>query len=232
VFGRDGDATGRPYTSYPCPRRTTQHRSPAWYHDRWFVWPRSDVRIGPVCVEKAQVCGIPPTCGTGHRRLKPASAGTATEPFSHSPLVNRLFNIAAALSAIAFCAIAGAWVFAVCADARTQFVSLSTDCHMGVHARGADARLEVFNDASYGPYSGSIIGIAGDPDGPEMSGVGDVAGFYFRMIRWPTGASLWTLSLSLAYPLAVAVVLPVVWIIRHSRCRGCRFPVNDHQAAI
>jgi hypothetical protein len=147
-------------------------------------------------------------------------------------LTNRLFNITAAVSTIAFCVIVIAWIAAGRVDPRKQFISLSTTCHVTIDARGADARLEVFNDASYGPYSGSIIAIAGDPNRPKVSGVGDVAGIYYRMIRWPNGASLWTLSLSLAYPLVVATVLPALWVIRRSRHRGRGFPVEGQPAAV
>jgi hypothetical protein len=132
-------------------------------------------------------------------------------------LANHLFSIAALVSALAFCAIVVTWVAAGRIDPRRQFIRISNACHISVDARGADARLEVFNDATYGPYSGSIIGIVGDPNGPTVSGVGDVAGIYYRMIAWPNGTTLWTLSLSLAYPLLLAAVLPVVWLTRRSR---------------
>jgi hypothetical protein len=151
---------------------------------------------------------------------------------SYTALGKHLFNIAVALSAIAFCLLVVVWLTASSVDPRKKFVSLSTGCHLSVDARGADARLEVFNDATYGPYSGSIIGIAGDPNGPKVSGVGDVAGIYHRMIRWPNGTSLWTLSLSLIYPMVACTVLPVVWVIRRSRQRGRGFPVDRQPAAV
>jgi hypothetical protein len=81
----------------------------------------------------------------------------------------------------------------------------------------------VFNDSSYGPYGGSIIAVSGagrSPNDPKVSGVGDVAGIYYRMIRWQDGKSLWTLSLSLAYPLLLAALLPFVWIVRRARRRS------------
>ncbi len=132
-------------------------------------------------------------------------------------MLSRLFNIAAAASAIVICLVAVAWCAAGTVDPRRQFVSLSDGCHLSIHARGADARVQVFNDSSYGPYGGGVIGIAGDPNGPKVSGIGDVAGIYYRMIRWPDGRSIWTLSLSLAYPLLLAMPLPLIWVIRRSR---------------
>lgn len=141
-------------------------------------------------------------------------------------MANRLFNIAALVSTIAFCLIVIGWAVAWRVDSRKQFVSLAASCHISIEAHGLDARLVVFNEASYGPYSGSIIGIANDPSRPKVSGVGDVAGIYYRHILWPNGASLWTFSLGLAYPLVVATILPVLWVIRRRHRRGRGFPVE------
>ncbi|QOV87379.1 hypothetical protein [Humisphaera borealis] len=136
-------------------------------------------------------------------------------------MVNRLFNLASLLSAIAFCVVVVAWVAAAGIDPgidpRKQFLSVSPDFHVSLGARGADARVKVFNDSTYGPYAGSIVGFAGDPNGPTTSGFGDFAGVYYRMIRWPNGSSLWTLSLSLFYPLLAASALPIAWRVRRWR---------------
>ena len=139
-------------------------------------------------------------------------------------MANRLFNVAAALSALAFCLVALAWILAGIVEPRRQHLSFSSRFHLSILARGADARMVIFNDASYGPYRGSIIGIAGNPNNPKVSGVGDVAGVYYRHIRWPDGESLWTLALSLAYPLLLAGVLPVAWLIRRTRLTMPSFP--------
>lgn len=142
---------------------------------------------------------------------------------------NRLFNVASVVSAVLLCLIVVAWFAAGAVDPRKHFVCLSNGWHLSINARGADARLQVFNDPSYGPYIGSIIGLAGDRNGPKVSGVGDVAGVYYRMIRWPDGTSLWTLSLSLVYPLLVTLPLPLTWLIRRSRrprhgqCDNCGY---------
>jgi hypothetical protein len=149
-------------------------------------------------------------------------------------VANRIFSIAAATSTLAVLVIVVAWVGAGRVDAQKHFIRVSSSFHVSVDARGADARLELFNDAS--PYSGGIVGIAGDPRGPTVSGVGDAAGVYYRMIRWPDGRSVWTLSLSLIYPLVLAAVLPALWIIRRSRGRrrGRRrgFPVEARPASV
>ncbi len=135
-------------------------------------------------------------------------------------MANRLLNIAALGSATIFCLIIVAWLIAGHFDPRRQFVSLSRECHLSIDHRGEDGRLEIFNDANYGPYAGSIIAFTGDPNGPSISGFGDTAGIYYRLIRWPNGTSLWTLSVSLSYPLIVAAVLPAIWLFRRSRRVG------------
>jgi hypothetical protein len=134
-------------------------------------------------------------------------------------MANRLLNLAALGSAAVFCLVLVAWAMAGRIDPRRQHVSLSRDCHVSIDAHGADSRLEVFNDADYGPYCGSIIGIAGDPNGPTVAGFGDTAGVYYRSIQWPTGRSLWTFSLSLCYPLVVTAVLPIFYLVRRLRRR-------------
>ena len=144
--------------------------------------------------------------------------GRATELWILSAVVfNRLFGIVAGGSAALAVLIVAAWLVAGQVDPRRHFVSLSRRCHFSVDARGADARLEVFNDVNYGPYRGSIVAIEGDPLGPTKSAVGDSAGIYYRHFRWSSGESLWTLSLSLAYPLMASLLLPVFWTVRHMR---------------
>jgi hypothetical protein len=139
-------------------------------------------------------------------------------------VAHRFFNLAAAVSMLALCFIIIAWCIAGAINPRKQFVSLWSGCYLSIDARGADARLEVFNDAGYGPYQGSIISVAraGDPTGPDVCGFGDCAGIYYRLIRWPSGASLWTVSLSLGYLLLAAALLPGVWLVRQPLLHDAR----------
>jgi hypothetical protein len=141
-------------------------------------------------------------------------------------VANRLFSFVAALCTLVVCGAIFALVAARSVDPRQQFVSLSNAFHLSIYGDGAGGRLWVFNDSSYGPYMGSVIGIAGDPNGPKVSGVGDMAGVYYRMIRWPNGAVLWTLSFSLWYPLLFALPVPIVWLIRRTRHTRRGFPVE------
>ncbi len=82
-------------------------------------------------------------------------------------------------------------------------ISLSDDFHVGLWA----GRAVFFNDAEYGPYRGSIIGLTdsdGNADPPLEREIkwGDSLGVYFRYFRWPD-STLWTLMVSLLWPLAI-----------------------------
>jgi hypothetical protein len=116
------------------------------------------------------------------------------------------------------------------ASLRGHYVSFTRNFHLGYwHGHGADiiGRLAVFNDADYGPYSGSIISLSNserevDPNDPQMIAFGDCLGIYYRHFLWPGGKTLWTLMLSPLYPLIFSCLLICFWIfcrrrIRHER---------------
>ena len=126
-------------------------------------------------------------------------------------------SITALGSAILAILIAATWLSAIFFDLSQHRISWSPTCHLNIEARGIDARVNVFNDVEYGPYGGSIIYIEGMPNRPTMTGFGDTAGIYYRFIQWPDGGTLWTLSVSLAYPLLVTLFLPVVWMVKYKR---------------
>lgn len=61
------------------------------------------------------------------------------------------------------------------------------------------------------------IGLVGDESAVERRAFGDTLGIYYRYFRWTvSGATLWTLSVSLVYPLAMFTVLPLVWAWRRA----------------
>jgi hypothetical protein len=144
----------------------------------------------------------------------------------------RLFNLTAAFSTVVSILIIIASLFAHTIDPRRHHVSITSACHLSIDAHGCDARIELFNDAIYGPYSGSIISMTSinnaitNPNSPTKRGFGDFAGIYYRHFRWRDGTLLWTLSLSLLYPLLVAMVLPMIWIFRRSSRRQRGFPIS------
>jgi len=134
----------------------------------------------------------------------------------------------ACLTVIAWIAVSSGSVY------PRKCVSLSSNCHISVCRVWADdAGLVFFNDAGCGPYTGSIIEILG-PQGqrgansPNITGFGDTAGIYYRYIIWPDGRKLWTLLISLRYPLILALPMPLIWLVRNYRRRkmGRGFPLG------
>ena len=77
--------------------------------------------------------------------------------------------------------------------------------------------MSFFSDKEYGPYHGSIIAVT-SPEWPikrifsKQRAFGDFCGIYYRYFRWAdSGNVLWTLSVSLFYPMIVFAVLPTIW---------------------
>ncbi|MCA8988131.1 MAG: hypothetical protein KDA78_10840 [Planctomycetaceae bacterium] len=95
--------------------------------------------------------------------------------------------------------------------------SLSDDFHVGVWSNGPDSRLVFFNDPAYGPYRGSIIGLT-DQDGnvyPPLiheQSFGDSWGIYYRYFQW-SDSTLWTLTVTLWYPIVLFAILPLASLI-------------------
>ena len=155
----------------------------------------------------------------------------------YTAVANRLFNLGVLFSTVAVCLIGIAWPLAGYSDPCSQYLNLSHQWHLGIDARGADARIEIFN-GSYGPYCGSIMTVA-RPKGqmatePHVLAFGDTLGIYFRRVPIPPGGFWWTLSLSFVYPLAAALVLPSVWILLRRRRTSLRrgFTVERSPAAV
>ena len=84
-------------------------------------------------------------------------------------------------------------------------ISFTDDFHVGL----MQGRVVFFSDAEPGPYQGSIIGIVDDngnvyPPLEREIGWGDTLGIYFRYFRWTdSDSTLWTLTVSLLWPLAI-----------------------------
>lgn len=99
-----------------------------------------------------------------------------------------------------------------------QYLSFSGDFHVAVWGRGLDSRIVFFNDAEYGPYRGSIIGLVG-PDGnvyPPLErerAFGDSWGIYYRYFQW-SDSTLWTLMVTLWYPIALFALIPMTRLLR------------------
>lgn len=90
-------------------------------------------------------------------------------------------------------------------------LSLSQAFHVGVWSKGLDSRIVVFNDSDYGPYRGSIVGLAGG-EHPHTNAF-DVVGVYYRHFAWSESV-LWTLMVSVWYPILFLSIWPV-WRLVH-----------------
>ena len=137
----------------------------------------------------------------------------------------RFFSVASFASAVLAGGTLVLWLATFVTNPWDHHVSLTNRIHIGVWGGpGGDTlgRLVIFNDAEYGPYRGSIIQL-GDGKGnlyPRFDRElvwGDSFGVYYRYFRWPDGRTLWTLMVSLWYPLLLFAVLPVVWVFRQKR---------------
>jgi hypothetical protein len=132
-------------------------------------------------------------------------------------VANRLYNVGAICSGVVFCLLLAASMAAYHVDPRKRFLSPRPGVHITIDSRFGPA-IEVFSDASYGPYTGSIISISAPGKAASVRSEGfDGIGVYYRCFRWPGGTSLWTLSVSLIYFLALSAVPPVIWIARRAR---------------
>jgi len=109
-----------------------------------------------------------------------------------------------------------------------QYLSFGGDFHIGVCARGLDSRIVFFNDAEYGPYRGSIIGIVGAdgnvyPPLERQRAFGDSWGIYYRYFQW-SDSTLWTLTVTLWYPIGLFAIIPMIRLLRSTVCRRTREP--------
>ena len=91
-----------------------------------------------------------------------------------------------------------------------HYVSFSPSFHVGVWGRWLDLRLVFFNEAGYGPYRGSIIDLEGASPFDRKIFVGDTWGVYYRYFHYRTGETLWTLMVSVWYPLAIFALAPAI----------------------
>jgi hypothetical protein len=139
-------------------------------------------------------------------------------------MTGRVFQLALMASAVFAVGILLLGLTMRIAAPREMGLSLSPNLHIGVsNARrsGGLGRVEIFNDAR-GPYRGSILGLVG-ADGKTYPPLdceiawGDARGVYYRYFRGQDGRKLWTLSVSLWYPLLASAAFPLGRLVR---CRN------------
>jgi hypothetical protein len=161
------------------------------------------------------------------RRMRYSEAWASRLQTAESSMARRCFNFAALCSANVFGLLAIAYLVAGAGDPWQRSFNVSQGCRLSLFALGFDSRLVVFDSPDDGPYYGGIIYLfsgatdpgAADPNRPKVTAFGDTAGIYYRLIRWRDGTAAWTLSLNLLYPMAVASLLPLAWLLQYWRRR-------------
>jgi hypothetical protein len=136
---------------------------------------------------------------------------------------HRIFQAASLVSAVLGGCTLVLWLATFLVSPWDHRISLSRSFHVAVWSGLTGdtlGRLVIFNNAQYGPYSGSTIQIADDKGNasPRLDREiewGDTCGVYYRYFRWPAGQTLWTLAVSLWYPLWAFCILPAAWLLRH-----------------
>ena len=106
-------------------------------------------------------------------------------------------------------------------DPWEKHISIMEGFGVGAWRNGWDVQMVFFNDATYGPYRGSLIDFPWvDAEGnvhsllSQKMEFGDTWGVYYRYFRWPDNRTLWTLAISLWYFLPVCGAVPLVLIVR------------------
>ena len=141
---------------------------------------------------------------------------------------SRIFRYAVLTSAILLVVSVLLFLAGFAANPLERRLSVTEDFHICLWLyRDTDVRLVFFNDHDYGPYFGSIIGMVDDqgnvyPPIARESRWGDCCGVYWRYFHWKEAWGqkdpvLWTLMVTLWYPLILFSVLPVLWF--WLRCR-------------
>jgi hypothetical protein len=158
-------------------------------------------------------------------------------------LIRSNLQIATFISAVIMTCTIILWFATLSMSPWDHRLSFTKQFHVSVWSRvdgDALGALVFFNNADYGPYRGSIMDIVNDKFPPisrgwsigcygychrtDFGGRGtvymqeracDLPGIYFRYFNWPNKPQhLWTLAVSLWYPLTVFSVLPAMWGIR------------------
>ncbi|HEV2329614.1 MAG TPA: hypothetical protein VGY56_12610 [Verrucomicrobiae bacterium] len=123
------------------------------------------------------------------------------------------------LGFVAFCAytrLGGPNPEADTSGAHWHYASLSNKFHVAATSDWGGG-LVFFNQAE--PYTGSVLGLAGDRSVREKGLTG--LGLYFRSIGYAgKDETWWTLIISLWYPLVIFAILPAVWV--GQKLLGCK----------
>lgn len=126
------------------------------------------------------------------------------------------FNALTVLSLVLAVGVVIAMSMAANIYTRRDSIRFSTNCNVSL--AGGDrafAALLIWSDGTFGPYTGSIAGIASRSNGgarastfPKVTGFGDGKPIYYRRITWSDGTTNWTFSIGLLSPLIASLILP------------------------
>jgi hypothetical protein len=143
----------------------------------------------------------------------------------------RLYNAAVVCSGVVFCISIVAFIAASSVDPTQRHLTLHPNLHVSIGMGPYGPSLELFNNASYGPYRGGTIGMTspGRPS-PVRTRYFDFVGVYYRDFLWPDGRRLRTFSLSLMYIVLLSGALPGQWLIQRTRRTKRGFPVERPRA--
>ncbi len=133
------------------------------------------------------------------------------------PVSNRTLKTATIISTVMFTASVSLFLAGYFANPRDYHFSLGDDFHISVWAHGFDSRIVLFNDAEYGPYRGSTIGLvdADNNANPTIQldeSFGDSWGICYRHFQW-SDSTFWTLTVTLWYSIALFAIMPITKLV-------------------
>ncbi len=139
-------------------------------------------------------------------------------------MAGKIFSTASLVSVILLGCTILLWLAAFL-PAADHSLSVTGDFHIGIWSgfHGSPSGYIVFfNDKENGPYQGSMISLDGEKgnhNNPYIKkGWGPGYGVYYCHILWPeSGATLWTLAISFAYPVVLFSILPLIWLWRRRK---------------
>jgi hypothetical protein len=128
-------------------------------------------------------------------------------------MLRRAFNLASVVSAvllgITLVLSAASFVFYT----PDYHLSLSDGFHVGLCTFGDEwvGRVAFYNNAEYGPYRGSLLFLEEPPPMPRRVDFRCRYRICYCDYLWEDGVALWTLIISLWYPIVLFGTLPLIW---------------------
>ena len=136
----------------------------------------------------------------------------------------KVFKVATLVSAVLFSLSLTLFIAGWYVDAYSHSIHVSDDFHFGLVHSDFDTRLAFFN-SQFGPYNGGIIALTakGDKSPFEREMYFDAPGIYYRYFEFAIvhpGEVIWTLKISLWYPMVAFSLLPAIWLVNKYRLRA------------